>query len=308
MESVPCNLCGSDDAESLFTRGDLSTGRDGTFTIVRCRKCGLQYLNPRPTQESILFYYPPSYPCYTVYDKEEISNPLRIWWRDYIINKYCRAVRRFKQSGRILDVGCATGRFLNTMRNSGDWECHGVELNPEIAGEGAARYGFCIKSGTVFDVEYEPGFFDVVTLWDVIEHVQDPLRTLRHVTGLLKQDGLIALTTPVSDALGGKLFGRYWVGYEIPRHFYFFSTASLETLVGHAGLNIISRRVLQGSDFAFADNVKFLLRGIGSPGWLYESANTILRSSPWRWFTAPAFKLLDLARLTTPHAVFCTRE
>jgi len=83
---------------------------------VRCKRCGLIYVNPRPTVEAIGYYYPPSYEPYILPGVDPTQSSWRQWLQAYNLNKRCRAVARYKKSGRILDVGCATGRFLRQMK------------------------------------------------------------------------------------------------------------------------------------------------------------------------------------------------
>jgi 2-polyprenyl-3-methyl-5-hydroxy-6-metoxy-1,4-benzoquinol methylase len=307
MEAVACNLCGARDEELLFHRGDLYVGLPGEFRVVRCRRCGLTYVNPRPTVQAIDYYYPPRYEPYRHPDVEGARTPWGRWWRAYYLNKRCRAVSRYQSGGRILDVGCATGAFLHQMRHWGDWERHGVELVATAAQQAQERYGLQVFAGTLEQAAYPDQFFDAVTMWDLLEHVHDPTGTLRQAARVLKPGGLLALSTVQSDALDARLFGRYWVGYEVPRHLYVFSRRTLSDMLAQSGFRIVGQKVLYGSNYAFSDSVRFALQGHGAPRWLHGGVFGLLRSRPWRWLSAPAFKLLDLLQLTTPPTIFCRR-
>lgn len=307
MESVGCNLCGSHDAEVLFHRSDLAVGLPGEFRVVCCQSCGLTYVNPRPTVEAISYYYPPSYEPYTLPDVDSARTPWGRWLRGYHLNKRCRAVSRYRRAGRILDVGCSTGRFLHQIKKWGDWEPYGVELVPEVARQAREQYGLDVIAGTFQEAGYPQGFFDLVTMWDLLEHVHDPVSTLQEASRVLEPGGLLVLSTVLTDALDARLFGRFWIGYEIPRHLYVFSKQTLGRMLAQTGFRIRDVQVIYGSNYALSDSVRFALRGRGAPRWLHGGMFGLLRSRPWRWMSAPFFKVFDLLRLTTPATLFCNK-
>jgi SAM-dependent methyltransferase len=298
MEEVRCNLCQSSDQEFLFNRTDLALGLAGTFSMVRCRSCGLIYMNPRPTISAIGYYYPSSYEIFNLQDTESGSAQAN-WSRSYQLNKRCKAIIKHKKSGRILDVGCATGQFLHQMRLFGQWERKGVELIPAVAEQGRDRYGLDIHAGMFEEAGYPEAYFDVVSMWDVMEHVHDPAGTVREAARVLEPDGILAMSLPIGDSLGAKVFGRYWVGYETPRHLHVFTRETLTQLLEQNGFRFVEETVLYGSNYAFADSVRFTLRGNGAPRWMYGGVHWFLRHWVWRWATAPLFKLLDKLGLTT---------
>ncbi|MBN2490110.1 MAG: class I SAM-dependent methyltransferase [Planctomycetes bacterium] len=307
LESVACNLCGADRKEELFWRGDLALGLGGRFRVVRCGGCGLRYLDPRPAAEDIDYYYPPSYEMHRPTPAPGTRDGYAAWRQDFCQRKRCRLVSRHRRHGRALDVGCADGHFLRVLSRWGEWDVRGVERAAAVAGRARERHGLDVTTGSIAEVELPAAHFDLVTLWDVIEHLHDPRGALERIAASLKPGGLLVLSTPVSNSLDARLFGRYWIGYEIPRHLYFFSMETLTALLAATGFKIVETRVLFGSDFALADQLRFTLRGRGAPLAVYGAASVIARSRPWRWALAPIFKLLDLAKLTTPRTVVCVK-
>jgi SAM-dependent methyltransferase len=162
--------------------------------------------------------------------------------------------------------------------------------------------------GSLLDIELAPERFDVITMWDSLEHLHHPLASLRKAAAGLKPGGLLVLSTPTASSIDARIFGRYWIGYELPRHLTFFSNRTLEEMLGRAGFRVVDERVLHGGDFAFADEVRFLLRGWGAPRGVHEGAARLLKSRPWRWLTKPLFGLLAVTRLSTPRTFFCVKE
>jgi 2-polyprenyl-3-methyl-5-hydroxy-6-metoxy-1,4-benzoquinol methylase len=140
---------------------------------------------------------------------------------------------------RVLDVGCAYGFFLGLLKEqAGDLEVHGVELDPEVCRQAAANLGgapvYCAdlsRDGCSVPEEY----FDVVTLIDVIEHLDDPEKYLRLLAKRVKPGGHIVLSTPNIESLNAKLYGDRWVLHTPPLHTYYFGPRSLSILLKRAG-------------------------------------------------------------------------
>lgn len=236
---MACNLCRADDTEFLFEGHDRFHDVPGTYRLVRCRRCGLIYLDPMPTPEELARHYPTDYFPYSRAIDDEPSWFTR-WDRRYGMHKRCRAVIQVagQQRGRVLDVGCATGNFLNAMRDRG-WQTFGVEPNPYAANYARERLGLDIFRGELEQASYDTGFFDLVTLWDVLEHVPDPRATLEEVARVLRPGGALVLTLPNPETWEVKLFGPYWVGWDVPRHLHLFTRGVLTWYLNEADFEIV---------------------------------------------------------------------
>ncbi|MCL4458355.1 MAG: class I SAM-dependent methyltransferase [Chloroflexi bacterium] len=257
MENVNCNLCGSAEREPFCSGRDRLYRLEGDFELVRCPHCHLIYLNPRPCRDEIERYYPPdSY-------KEYLSDSDRQNWflrlnRCYGMKKRCRAVLKMKREGRLLDVGCATGDFLAAMRRHGGWEVCGVELNAEAAAYARQHFGLPVFAGQLEEAGFPAAHFDVVTLWNVLEHLPDPTGSLKEIERVLKEDGLLLLTIPNLDSVDSRLFGPYWALLEIPRHLYLFPSDALERMLTEAGFKIVKRECFFGGWYSFITSLQFL--------------------------------------------------
>jgi SAM-dependent methyltransferase len=215
------------------------------------------------------------------------------------LNKRVAMVTDYKQGGRLLDVGCSTGRFLNQMRLYGDWTLYGIELSVEAVQEAHNHYNLPIIAGLFQDTAFQSSSFDVVTLWDVVEHLHNPLNDLQRVSHILKPNGIVVFSIPILDSLGAKIFKENWIGYELPRHLYIFSRQTITQVLQKAGLEIIDEQALYGSDYAFADSVRFLLRSRGLPRGVYGPIFAMMCFWPYRWAFSPIFKTLDWFKLTS---------
>jgi 2-polyprenyl-3-methyl-5-hydroxy-6-metoxy-1,4-benzoquinol methylase len=306
MEYVVCNLCGSDRSHPFLQREDLSLGLGGMFRLCQCDECGLVYLNPRPTREEIIRYYPEEYDQFNPAMVNEPSFISR-WDRHYGLRKRCRAILDFKSSGRLLDIGCATGDFIHAMQRYHGWEVYGVEISPFAAQYAREHLGLEVVTGTVEEAQWPAAFFDVVTLWNVFEHLFDPWGSLRGIHRVLKDDGLLTINTPNLDSFDAKLFGRYWIGFELPRHLYVFSENTLTQLLTDTGFRVVKRRCLYGSHAALASSFRFWVRANIHNPTLRQIMEELLFLRIVRLLAAPYFFIMDRLLNSTAVTVFCKK-
>jgi SAM-dependent methyltransferase len=261
VETTVCLLCGASDTQPLFTLADSLLGLPGTFYLVRCADCGLVYQNPRPTQAEIGFYYPSEYDPFAE-PPWAISNPITRIVHLYGLKKRWKLVERWapRRSGRrrILDVGCAKGSFL--AAGSADWDTVGVELTEGAAQFARSRFGLTVHQGTVEEVDLPAHSFDVITMWDVLEHVYDPCQTLKRIHDLLRPDGVFIARVPNLDAWEARFSGRYWAGLDQPRHIFVPDEASLRRLLHETSFLEVNRQCLSGSYNVLMLSWRFWLR------------------------------------------------
>jgi 2-polyprenyl-3-methyl-5-hydroxy-6-metoxy-1,4-benzoquinol methylase len=294
FETVPCGFCGSSNDRPLFSGPDRLLGLPGLFTIVQCQDCGLLRQNPRPTPETIDFYYPADYEPYSIAPTDEKSR-WRRWDRRYGLLKRRRAIERYISEGQLLDVGCATGNFLDEMRRSGRWEVKGVEPNREAASYAQQRMSLEVFAGRLEEVELPPASFDVITMWNVLEHLHDPLSSIRAVDRLLKPGGLFVFSIPNMESLEVRAFGHYWLGWELPRHLYFFPRPVLARFLASTHMTVLQWNCLVGAYPSFLLTLRFALQqGQGSTWWT-RPLLALARSLPVRALLTPLFYFLTRA-------------
>ena len=224
-EQISCILCGTDEYVTLFS--------DAPFRIVRCAECGLVYTLPRLPTARILEMYQVGY-----WRSAEARN---FGYTDYLRDRdrYLRTFRlrskvidRYKTStGRVLDIGCAAGFFLKVMEEKG-WETTGVEISALMAD--FARTELRLNNvfpGTLEEQQFEAESFDVITLWDVIEHLEDPRSVLATTKRLLKNDGILVLETQNVESVFARFMGRRWHHYKFEEHLWHFSPKTLSALL-----------------------------------------------------------------------------
>lgn len=250
-EEVSCLLCGQDDAELLTEAADpLPADQTGLrFAIVRCRHCGLVYTNPRPDSVSIHHFYPPGYGPHLNEKKERERCPSALW--SWIFGRPCRE-RRGKlpcsPPGRLLDFGCGGGSFLRRMQHQG-WTVTGLDAVSEIIQTIRRELGCEALIGTLPHRDLRPGSFDLVTMWQALEHVHQPLCVLRETYHLLVPGGYLVVAVPNFDCFAARHFGQNWFGLDLPRHLTHFTRETLAEMLKLVGFRIISLRGLVHADW-----------------------------------------------------------
>jgi SAM-dependent methyltransferase len=215
-----CNVCSSSQSEVLFHAKDYEHGVPGTWKIVRCNSCGLLAQNPLPAASEIGSFYPPSYSAYN-------SNTIISWMSQAVFVQDARRISRLvPQDSSILDVGCGNGAALLAMRDLGFTRLAGLEIDPTAA-QRARESALDVRRGELLDADFPDESFDLIRMGHVIEHVLDPMATLRRAYRLLKPGGILMGETPNTDCLDYRIFKRYWGALHIPRHIFIFNDRNL---------------------------------------------------------------------------------
>ncbi|MFZ6027656.1 MAG: class I SAM-dependent methyltransferase [Chloroflexota bacterium] len=295
METTTCNLCGSTSANALYQLTDLLLERDDVSAqLVKCSQCGLIYQNPRPTLAEMAQHYPPEYESYATPARDKPSWLVRKAI-EYGVAKRCRTVTRKKNGGRLLDVGCASGTFLHGMQRYPQWALYGVEPSEHAAGIAQKAYGLNVRVGTLEAASFPDAYFDVVTLWDVLEHLHDPFNGLREIHRILKPQGLLVLRVPNADSVDARRFGPAWAGLDAPRHLYVFATDTLTRLVDKAGFQTKEVNCQIGSYPTFALSVRFWMKTNGIPLHRRQRISRLLYTPLARIVSVPVFWLYNLS-------------
>jgi SAM-dependent methyltransferase len=224
-----CVACGSEAADVVLADGeDYEYRVPGRFRFVRCRRCDLVFMSPRPGRGELLSFYPRDYHAY-----ERPTGRLFALLDGLNRRRRVRGYLRHVGSGRrILDVGCGDGALLEEFRSHGCSVLAGVDFSP-LAGPAAGRFDFF--RGTLEDAPWADGSFDLIVMHHLLEHVENPLTTLRRAHALLAPGGTLVGQLPNVDSTEYALFGRYWNGFHTPRHLQCFSPRSLMSVLERAG-------------------------------------------------------------------------
>ncbi len=231
VSPAQCPVCASPEAHAVTVQNQLP--------VVRCARCRHAYVWPVPSAEFIAGLYQGAYYSgsngnlgFSDYGALEPA-------RRRMFARHLHRVRPYVRPGRVLDVGAATGDFLKVARALG-WEVLAVDPSPARALVREA--GIPLVGNTLEDAEVEPHSLDLVTFWDVLEHLPDPVPVLRRARRLLRPGGVIALTVPDAANLLTRVSGARWFGYKLAgEHLQFFTDESLRRALAGAGLEVVVR-------------------------------------------------------------------
>jgi 2-polyprenyl-3-methyl-5-hydroxy-6-metoxy-1,4-benzoquinol methylase len=242
LEWAKCNLCGGDDYdviyEATFNEASFAGNKSESFkyaaadqskgNIVKCRRCGLVYQTPRDNDVARIYQNVDEDHFYVASKADRIAT----CERDLL--KMERVVAP-ANSRKLIDVGCSYGLFLDAAKKNG-WETHGVELSDYQRAEAAKNHSMC--GSELKNCGYADGSFDVLTMFDVVEHLADPAGFIKDAYRVIKPGGYFIACTPNIASIQSKLSGKYWLNFA-RMHFYYFTPKTLSSMLEQAGFKIV---------------------------------------------------------------------
>ena len=305
MEDARCAICGSAERVRIYEQKDRLHHVEGKFDLVRCLECKVHYLNPRPTIAELDRYYPQDYGPHR--PRSDFRTFFQRFDAAFGYRKRCRAVTQRMHSGKLLDVGCGNGGFLAAMRDIG-WDTLGVEINARAACIAERDLGLNIFNGDLLEAGLPHGHFDVITFWDVVEHLHEPLAYVAEARKLLKDDGLLVISTPDVGSVQARLFGKYWAGLDAPRHLCVFSRPALGAFLEKAGFEIVETAYFTGGYKVFQLSVGFVIDELIRSRKVREAIRCVLGMPVTRAALLPWFVALDLLDNGSVMTVFAKKD
>jgi SAM-dependent methyltransferase len=231
MQRIKCALCGSINYIPLLQTKDYRLHTtEQVFDLVRCLRCGIVYLNPRPNEEDLAKFYPETFYAKPTVISKSVS--------DFLNRSKFREVDQFKKTGRILDVGCGDGGLLFAFKTRG-WETYGVDTSEKACRLAVKTLGGNVCNCALKSCSFPDSYFDVVFLNHVIEHMSCPNEELVEISRILKDNGVVFVYTPNVDSYQFEVTGDKWLHLDVPRHLIFYSPNTISMLLKNAGLEVV---------------------------------------------------------------------
>lgn len=232
LEEIYCCVCGK-----RYKKNPIGTFSG--YSIVACSNCKLKFVDPRPTKSSLSKLYTQKY-----YLGLEIPNSYENYesWtiqhkRDYY-NKL-KLIEKNSKIGKLFEIGCSNGYFLSLARTNG-WQVNGMDISNYAINKARKKYSLKLSSGPAETMKIKKQAYNVVVMWDTIEHLTNPYLVLKNIHKLLKSNGRLFLSTGITDDLLDKVTIGYSIWYVPPNHLYFFSFKSLSNILRLSGFKVVS--------------------------------------------------------------------
>lgn len=232
-----CTFCKGSSSSPLYPTSDIF-GFD--YHIHRCNACQAIVLHPPPSEEMMM-----SIPYDETYygEGEKKFSPLIERVLDYFRNSRARLLNRhLNGSGRILDIGCGNGIFLDSMARIGEYEIFGIELDGESARRAAQVPKINLQIGPLSWDDFPENHFDAITLFHVFEHLSEPRETLKIMERILKKDGTLIMSFPNIDSFQSRWFKGNWFHLDPPRHLFFFTPKDFKREMDRLGFEVIKEK------------------------------------------------------------------
>ncbi len=231
-----CPLCQSRDFKVLTRKDTL----DGIYDVIKCKRCGLVFVDPMPSLEDLKRYYNEEYDALPYHQEMTLREKLK------------RVLDVFKgldikEGGKVLEIGASRGSLLNELRNLG-MEVHGVEISRRACEDARKYFGINIENADILNSKYKAfkSFFDAVIMLDVLEHLVNQNQVLSVVNEVLKIGGYLILTLPNIDSWEFKLFKKYWEWLAPPAHLFYYSPKTLNLMLKKHGFKILYLETCRG--------------------------------------------------------------
>ena len=224
MKSVNCLIC---KRENNFNTFCIKLG----YRYLQCPSCNHIFVKEIVSEEELHSYYANRKSHHSSFEKEKWDYS-KIKYQ-FVYRRLLKKINRFSESGRLLDIGCSNGSFVSAAQDLG-WEAYGIELEKDSF-EIAKRHGLKVYNKDLFQQGFPDNYFSIITLWQVIEHLSDPIIMLNEINRILKPNGLLVVSTPNIQSIGWKLLNENWRAVEPQVHINLFSCLGLKTITEQNG-------------------------------------------------------------------------
>jgi 2-polyprenyl-3-methyl-5-hydroxy-6-metoxy-1,4-benzoquinol methylase len=283
LETVNCPLCGKNRYKPYITHArEFYNGTDNFFDIVKCVNCQMIFTNPRPTKETIGFFYPDSANYYqpkirnkdNTFEEKAAKTVLANYYGykfqppfgkfcAFAFNKLYRSrlatshIPCFVKGGKLLDIGCSWGQHMAKMARYG-WDVYGIEINKKAVEYAQTTFDLKnIHNGFFDDYKCPDDFFDVIHMSMVLEHIHEPLQCLQRINKLLKKGGQLIISVPDISGFEANIYGKYVRTLHVPQHLNHFTPKTIKAILNKAGFKV-EKIVHQSAAKDLTESAKYL--------------------------------------------------
>lgn len=244
-----CPICNSHNVSVFYKLYDDRYGYPGMFNLLVCHSCDHKFIGHRFDDSQITDLYTNYYPRKFIKLESYKPHDPKKGFKGWLYGTKSSAYTYVPENVRVLDIGCGFCESLGYHIKRG-CEAYGTEMDENVK-QIIEKFGFNVKIGAFDPNDYEPNFFDYITMDQVLEHIPNPIEFLRGVYLILKVGGVCVISTPNATGWGAKLFGRKWINWHAPYHLNLFSKNSMEIAARSAGFSIEKIKTITNSEWLY---------------------------------------------------------
>ncbi|MDI6717448.1 MAG: class I SAM-dependent methyltransferase [Patescibacteria group bacterium] len=227
---MQCPICDSKNIKNVILK---------EYTGYKCLNCEVEFVWPQPTKEELSKIYQDGY--YKSWGVEGNKNDEVRLMKIATSKKYLKAVKKYKEKGKLLDIGCAFGYLLEAAEESG-FDIYGVELSRFSSDFAQKKFVSKIFNGELKEAKFPENNFDVIVMSDLLEHIPKPVEFLIEVKRIIKKDGVIVIITPDTDSFSRKILRPdNWFHYKL-EHLFYYNKKSLSNLLNKFDFSLLNKK------------------------------------------------------------------
>ena len=286
-EILHCNFCGSPENSMLYKDNDH---------LVLCDECGLVYTKYQMGIEDMKDFYGEDY----FVSNDSIQRGYEHYFdsRHNINKTFSKRMnlieRHYSNPGKLLDIGCAAGFFLEVGKQRG-WDVCGVDISKLCAEYARDRLGVEVRNDLFTDTDFEESTFDLISMWDYLEHSFTPREDIAKARELLRENGLLVIATPDIDSIPARVCRSNWIGIKLDEHFYYFSRSVLIKLLKDMGFEIVQSAYIG----KYVSSQILASRLIYYSKFLFNMLNSVLKRAKFSFYCNPFDIMFIIARKRT---------
>lgn len=246
-----CPICQHTNLQPLFEAKDYTVSQE-LFRIDICQQCQTGITQKTPVIEEIGVYYQSDDYISHSNTKKGFINRIYHTVRSYMLGKKQQLITQLthKKTGNLLDIGCGTGYFLDTMQQA-KWKVQGIEADEKARNFATTQFNLQVDAPQKLQ-QLPDNSFDVVTLWHVLEHIHDLHGYLAEIKRILKPQGTLLIAVPNYQSYDAQHYKALWAGYDVPRHLWHFAPKSLAVIAEKYQLNLSHHFIMPFDSFYVA--------------------------------------------------------
>lgn len=237
-----CPICERNEFEPKYSLKDFRITQE-PFELKRCTSCSFILTDTPPNAANISSYYESEEYLEHSNKSEGLFSKIYGLVRDFMFGYKYRIIRKVAKGTHLLDIGAASGQFINFMKNK-NYRVEGIELSDKAREYAKSNFGLNIRNADELYNGEDSTKYDLITMWHVLEHLYDLNKVVSRLHDILSEDGVLVIAVPNSDSFDARTYQKYWAAWDVPRHLWHFQPNCFEQLFSKHGFELRKMKML----------------------------------------------------------------